>query len=580
MGLQFVTTPKPLDNKSLEQSLKKFLRSIRLRYYFDERPNDINEFDPKFHIPSTDSSFDPKGSNEVELYARKTTALFHSSLFKFMSRTYTKYSNLSKTSRMFLKELSRNKCIVIKPADKNLGLTLLDKQWYDNEILQQLADTSTYTVVDKSTVDTVIFELSEWIRSLTDSRRSSNAQYLSKQVKKYFTAKTDINNIRIPQIYILPKVHKPRLAGRPIVPSHSWITTPISIWLDHEIQPLLKQVPTVLKDSKELVLILETLNIQDSECWIITADVNSLYTEIPTNDGITLFSQFVHNNIADSNKCSFYIRLLEIILKNNYLQYNDKYYHQTNGTAMGTPAAVVYANIFMFMIENRVIEQFSSTIILYKRYLDDIFLILSGSADPNLITTTLNNMHPKIKLNFQISKTENEFLDLHIFKGERFNKENKLDIEVHQKSMNMYLYIPFTSFHTRKTKEGLVITELQRYIRNTSSFERYMTVKRKFYLRLRARGYPPKFLKPLFNSVSYTKRSVLLQGKSSTETNSTPFIFLTQYNPVTKIFPIRKIIMENWHILQKDKAIRSNLFSHRPIIGYSRSTNIQGLLGK
>jgi hypothetical protein len=73
-------------------------------------------------------------------------------------------------------------------------------------------------------------------------------------------------------------------------------------------------------------------------------------------------------------------------------------------------------------------------------------------------------------------------------------------------------------------------------------------------------------------------RNELLQRKSSKTNDKTPFIFTTQYNPITKAFPIRKILLDNWNELLKSD--QKELFENRPIIGYSRGTNYQGFLGK
>ncbi len=57
-------------------------------------------------------------------------------------------------------------------------------------------------------------------------------------------------------------------------------------------------------------------------------------------------------------------------------------YHQHIGTAMGTSFSVVYAVIFMIHLESPIFEdpRFRSFIQLYKRFIDDIFLIWTGSA--------------------------------------------------------------------------------------------------------------------------------------------------------------------------------------------------------
>src|SRR6185312_124952 len=98
-------------------------------------------------------------------------------------------------------------------------------------------------------------------------------------------------------------------------------------------------------------------------------------------------------------------------------------------------------------------------------------------------------------------------------------------------------------------------TELKRYVRNTSSFPEYIDIKRKFYYRLRARGYPKSYLLSVFKQVSYLSRPTLLSRKTLGDNNSVPLIFKTMYNPTTNFLPIRKIINSNWDILRKDSEL-------------------------
>ena len=157
---------------------------------------------------------------------------------------------------------------------------------------------------------------------------------------------------KIPQIYILPKVHKKVLAGRPIIPGFGWITTPASIFLDDILQVLLKRTPTVIADSKSLLVQMNTLQIGNPDCRVITADVSSLYTEIPTDLGILFMKQFISENsdLLPIATQKLIIDLLTIVMKNNFFQFQGEYYHQVKGTAMETPVAVVFANIFMYML--------------------------------------------------------------------------------------------------------------------------------------------------------------------------------------------------------------------------------------
>ena len=52
------------------------------------------------------------------------------------------------------------------------------------------------------------------------------------------------------------------------------------------------------------------------------------------------------------------IDLAELILKNNYFEFEDKIYHQILGTAIGTKFALSFADIFMWKLEERMISEY------------------------------------------------------------------------------------------------------------------------------------------------------------------------------------------------------------------------------
>ena len=47
---------------------------------------------------------------------------------------------------------------------------------------------------------------------------------------------------------------------------------------------------------------------------------------------------------------------------------------------MDTSFSATYATIFMIWLETPIIEEFRTQILLYKRFLDNIFMIWSGSS--------------------------------------------------------------------------------------------------------------------------------------------------------------------------------------------------------
>lgn len=562
LGTKFIPTPFP--GNTLLADLEKFYRLLRIKYLYHSQSNP--DFKKKFHIPSLWQP--PPASKNIESYLNSTQELFNTSLSKSLPQLqHYRPWNISLQQRLFLLKIKKNQEIIIKPADKNLGLTIMNKSWYDGEILRQLADVKTYKEVQFDKIPTK--KIYEDIVKIFTSPKVDFSSDIVKFIKQKITPTTLGKTYNIPPIYILPKVHKPTLAGRPIVPSHSWITYPASVWLDDLLQPLVKNIPTVISDSKSLVNELMNLKIHDQHCTLITADVSSLYTEIPTKTGIAFVRRFLaeQTNFIPTQMAEIMIQVLILILENNYLQFNGKFYHQINGTAMGTPAAVTFANIFMYLLERTILQRHSVSVLYYKRYLDDIIAIVTG--DPSSFIKGLCGMHPNIKLDIKISQSSADFLDLHIYKGHNFKSQQILDTSVHQKQLNAYLYVPYQSFHRQQTKGGFIVTELKRYIRNTSSFKDYLSIKRTFWSRLRARGYPPNFIEFYFSKVKFMDRKTLLQPKKSSESDTTSKVFFsTQYNPLTKNIPIKKLLKTYW---SKD-------FNGKIMIGYSNSFNLHNIL--
>ena len=78
--------------------------------------------------------------------------------------------------------------------------------------------------------------------------------------------------------------------------------------------------------------------------------------------------------------------------------------------------------------------------------------------------------------------------------------------------MNLYLYIPQASAHPKGVIKGMIFGELRRYKKQNSKREDYLKMVRLLFIRLKARGWRPSLLKPLFmegaNRVELEKQRV------------------------------------------------------------------------
>jgi hypothetical protein len=96
-----------------------------------------------------------------------------------------------------------------------------------------------------------------------------------------------IDNPRTSTFYLLPKIHKVGNPGRPIISTYNCPTERISSYIDDLLQPLVKRLPTYIKDSTAtLRTIQDTTLIKGRPFLLFTMDVKSLYTVISHEDGL------------------------------------------------------------------------------------------------------------------------------------------------------------------------------------------------------------------------------------------------------------------------------------------------------
>ncbi|OOZ36155.1 hypothetical protein, partial [Solemya elarraichensis gill symbiont] len=105
-------------------------------------------------------------------------------------------------------------------------------------------------------------------------------------------------------------------------------------------------------------------------------------------------------------------KLIRFILTHNAFTFNGQHYLQEHGTAMGTKFAPQYANLFMHKLEQDFLSTQTLQPDLYKRYIDDIFLIWTHGLEAlKHFHNAFNHFHPTIKLTIGYSYDSVDFLD-------------------------------------------------------------------------------------------------------------------------------------------------------------------------
>jgi len=604
-GNKFLPTPITSPTSfypSLENNFNILIRNLCIGFTF--RHNKDRHYNPRLHLKNP--NYQPKETDDLREVKRLLLDLKNTFLQRFGSLPNThSLHNLTRTQWETIIELRNHPDFIVIMADKNLGLILLLRAFYILHFKKTvLSNHLVYFSLDHDTDPTgsrfIISMLEKLKLILKNHDHFATRQAIMSDTHWkfiYFTLNKKVSDFKYSIIYGLLKYHKLSLAilalqnymdfitFRPIVNAINSVPYSASIILDDLLKEIMKKQYSYLPDSKSLVRTLDNLSIPlDTQLTLATADVKELYPSIPTVRGVQLIRSLLEQENMYRPKIDFIIDLLLFVLNNNYVQFDNNYYRQRQGSAMGQPSAVTYANLFLASIETPWIRKYKKHIILYKRLLDDMFLLIDG--DISLAQTMLkefNELDLSIKITESISNSRVDFLDLTIYKSDNFINHRKLDISCFQKPLNRFIYIPYNSFHPNYLKMNFVKNELNRYIINNSEQKNFKIIMMEFFHRLRARGYPRPFLIPLFLAADYSKRNLLLHGpKSIKQANNTPRLML-EFNTLTSGQKYGDFFRKHWFNSDRIKPTDSKALQFLkslppPSVGYRYTDNIRNLL--
>lgn len=240
---------------------------------------------------------------------------------------------------------------------------------------------------------------------------------------------------------------------------------------------------------------------------IITADIKSLYTLIPNDEGIA-------NVVKEmTGKTTLPLKTLEtllnLVLKNNIFKHGDEDFVQINGTAMGTIMAPTYANVFLKHKEektllNPLLNPYLKNLKLFKRYIDDI-LIIYENADNSIVDflKILKKTYEPLELTVKIGRQNQVFLDTEISLG-----LSKITTQLHQKPLSNKTYIPPSSQHPPHMLKNIIFNDLLRANRLCSETEQ----RNKHEINIMSKAM----------RAGYDKKTVLLLRKKARSKNNPP----------------------------------------------------------
>ncbi|CAJ1951612.1 unnamed protein product [Cylindrotheca closterium] len=369
LGLKFCPRPEFTTSQSrFSTSLDCFAKDLQTKCYFAGKES---KWTPKQLYILNDQIINREIQARIDSFSKKLKPPF---------RRRTVCSNLTPIQHRLLSTLRHHPDLLVLNSDKNLGPVILEQEVYLRRCLTDHLLTRPYQQLSQEEADNFTSETRHLLKKFLTENSYPNSEMDMTYLRRSLESVTD----PYAYFYVLAKIHKSPWKTRPIISVSGSLLYGLGKWLDQQLQPLVKKLPTYLFSSFQLKNDLDNMHGTDFSCMsLFTGDVVAMNPSINLEDAFLRIRNFLTTSpLCDNVSADPILVALEIIMKRNCFRFGDTYWLQTDGTAMGTPPAPSFAMLYYGIFEIDLLQCFGSSLHYLRRYIDDQFGIWIHHPDP------------------------------------------------------------------------------------------------------------------------------------------------------------------------------------------------------
>lgn len=391
-------------------------------------------------------------------------------------------------TRKFKKQ---NPKLLITSADKGNVTVIMENEEYKNKMKQLIGDEATYKKLEEDPTKTYQGKSNRLVKHLFDQG------YIEDKERK------ELNcwNAQPPRIYGNPKVHKKDIPLRPIVSCINSPSTNISIFVTSILNQLADSLHYNIKNSTEAANRLKEVILPD-KYQLLSLDVTSLFTNVMKERVIravecrwNLVSTF-----TSIPKMEFR-NMINFIFESSYFQYEEEFFQQIAGSAMGQNSSPIFSDVVMHDILNEFEEKLQFELPFLMKFVDDnLTAVPEDEIDNTMIL--LNSLDENIKFTYEReSEGKIPFLDLLVIR-----EGNRIKIDFYKKPTSSNRILNYRSHHPMSQKIG-IIKQLKNKIIENCSPEFHQKNLKLIRDRLLQNNYPKNLVNNiLFNNLNNEKK--------------------------------------------------------------------------
>ncbi len=313
-----------------------------------------------------------------------------------LRHSYDQYSRIKVPfkHRQTVENLRKRDSIIVMKQDKGRGVVILNKTTYIDKCIEFLNGEQFHKDNEDKT-------------KLIEGK----VQRALRKIKKHLPDKTYKTlyptGSNLGKFYGLAKIHKlkqsegvEQLPIRPIISNLGTATYQTAKFLSKLLLPLTKSEYTI-ESTKHFIELIGNKKIP-AGYELVSFDVKSLFTNVPLETTINIILKRIYNNneIKTSIPRKDMKELLLLCTKSVQFTFDNMFFSQTDGVAMGSPLGPVLANIFMVELEQSLVPEMNNLMDFWYRYVDDTICLVKEGELENILEK-LNTFHQSIEFTYK-----------------------------------------------------------------------------------------------------------------------------------------------------------------------------------
>ena len=137
------------------------------------------------------------------------------------------------------------------------------------------------------------------------------------------------------------------------------VTYGVAKELSKILKPLVGRSPQHINSTQDFVEQVKHITLAPGEC-LSSYDMSAQFTSVPVDPALNIIRDLLDKDHTLIERTVLAVNdillLFEFCLKNTYFSFQDQFYEQVEGVAMGSPVSPIVANLYMEYLEQKALS--------------------------------------------------------------------------------------------------------------------------------------------------------------------------------------------------------------------------------